>query len=155
VLEQIYLPFTYIIYRHKQLHNKIPPSMKRIACRAVGYNFSVRINLMKPPLWSSGQSSWLQTQRSGFDSRRYHFFWEVVGMERGSLSLVSTTEELLGRKNRGSGLKSENTAVGIRYADHMAPSIRKSWYWLRRQAAVPRSVYFARGLRQQSFFFWY
>jgi hypothetical protein len=46
----------------------------------------------KPPLWSSGQSSWLQ--RSGFDSRRYQIFWEVVGLEWGPLSLVSTTEEL-------------------------------------------------------------
>jgi hypothetical protein len=25
-----------------------------------------------PPLWSSGQSSWLQVQRSRFDSRHYH-----------------------------------------------------------------------------------
>jgi hypothetical protein len=51
-----------------------------------------------PPLWSSGQSSWLQIQRPGFDSRRYHIFWEVVGLERGPLSLVSTNEELLERK---------------------------------------------------------
>jgi hypothetical protein len=28
----------------------------------------------EPPLWSSGQSSWLQMQRSGFDSRRYQIF---------------------------------------------------------------------------------
>jgi hypothetical protein len=34
-----------------------------------------------------------------------------VGLERGSLSLVSTTEELLGRKSSGSGLETENTAV--------------------------------------------
>jgi hypothetical protein len=27
---------------------------------------------------SSGQSSWLQMERSGFDSRRYQIFWEVV-----------------------------------------------------------------------------
>jgi hypothetical protein len=40
----------------------------------------------------------------GFDSRRYHIFWEVVGLERGPLSLVSTTEELLGRNSIGSGL---------------------------------------------------
>jgi hypothetical protein len=46
----------------------------------------------RPPLWSSGQSSWLQIQRSGFDSRRYQIFWEVVGLERGTLSHVSTTE---------------------------------------------------------------
>jgi hypothetical protein len=52
-----------------------------------------------PPLWSSGQSSWLQIQESGFDSRRYQIFWDVVGLERGPLSLVSTIEELLERKN--------------------------------------------------------
>jgi hypothetical protein len=40
----------------------------------------------------------LQIQGSGFDSRRYHIFWEVVGLERGPLSLVSTIEELLGRR---------------------------------------------------------
>jgi hypothetical protein len=28
----------------------------------------------RPPLWSSGQSSWLQIQRFGFDSRRYQVF---------------------------------------------------------------------------------
>jgi hypothetical protein len=41
-----------------------------------------------------------------FDSRRYQIFWEVVGLERGPLSLVSTTEELLERKSNGSGLES-------------------------------------------------
>jgi hypothetical protein len=50
-----------------------------------------------PPLWSSGQSSWLQIRRPGFDSRHYHKK-KVVGLERGSLSLMSTTEELLDRK---------------------------------------------------------
>jgi hypothetical protein len=29
----------------------------------------------RQPLWPSGQSSWLQIQRSGLDSRRYHIFW--------------------------------------------------------------------------------
>jgi hypothetical protein len=32
-------------------------------------------------------------------------FWEVVGLERGPLSLVNTTEELLDRKSSGSGLE--------------------------------------------------
>jgi hypothetical protein len=50
----------------------------------------------RPPLWSSGQSSWLQIRRPGFDSR--HYQKKVVGLERGPLSLVSTTEELLDRK---------------------------------------------------------
>jgi hypothetical protein len=38
---------------------------------------------------------------SEFDSRRYHIFWEVVGLERDPLSLVSTIEELRGRKSNG------------------------------------------------------
>jgi hypothetical protein len=49
-----------------------------------------------PPLWSSGQSSWLQIQKPGFDSR--HYQKQLAGLERGPLSLVSTTEELLDRK---------------------------------------------------------
>jgi hypothetical protein len=46
-------------------------------------------------LWASGESSWLQIQRSGFDTRRYQIFWKVVGLERGPLSLVITTEKVL------------------------------------------------------------
>jgi hypothetical protein len=61
---------------------------------------------------------------------------KVVGLERGPLSLVSTTEVLLDRKVAAPVY----TAVGIRHADHVAPSIRKSWQSLRRQAAVARSV---------------
>jgi hypothetical protein len=61
---------------------------------------------------SSGQSSWLQIQRSGFDSRLYQIIWEVVGLERGPLSLVSTIEKLLERKSSGSGL--ENREYGRR-----------------------------------------
>jgi hypothetical protein len=53
------------------------------------------------PLWSTCQSSCLQIQRS----QRYKISREVVGLERGPLSLVSTTEELLERTNSGSGLE--------------------------------------------------
>jgi hypothetical protein len=56
-------------------------------------------------------SSWLQIQRSGFDSRRYEIFWEVVGLERGPFSLLSLTEELLERKSDGSGLENRDYAV--------------------------------------------
>jgi hypothetical protein len=63
-------------------------------------------NIYAPPLWSSGLISWLQIQRFGFDSLCYQIFWVVVvvvvvvvvGLERGPLSLVTTIEELLGRK---------------------------------------------------------
>jgi hypothetical protein len=40
-----------------------------------------------PPLLPSGQSSLLQIQSSGFYSRRYQMFSEVVGLERDPLSL--------------------------------------------------------------------
>jgi hypothetical protein len=58
-----------------------------------------------PPLWSGGHSSWLQIQRSGFDSRHHTIFWEAVGLERGPLGLVTTPEEVLGRKSSGFGLE--------------------------------------------------
>jgi hypothetical protein len=51
-------------------------------------------NLKRSPLWSSGQSSW-----------RCQIFWQVVGLEQGPLSLVSTTEEILGRNSRRCGLE--------------------------------------------------
>jgi hypothetical protein len=51
----------------------------------------------------SGQSSWLQIQSYGFDSRRYKMFWEVAGLERDPLCFMSTIEELLEIKYRGSG----------------------------------------------------
>jgi hypothetical protein len=53
-------------------------------------------------VWSSGESSWLQTQRSGFYSQCYQVFWEAVDLELGPRSLVSTIEELLGRNSSGS-----------------------------------------------------
>jgi hypothetical protein len=68
-------------------------------------------------------SSWLQIRRSGFDSQLYHK--KVMGLERGPLSLVSTTEELLDRKVADPAQKTETKAVGIRHDDHMVPYIRK------------------------------
>jgi hypothetical protein len=59
----------------------------------------------RPPLWSSGQSSWLHIQMSESDFRRYHIFWVAVDPERSPLSLVSTIEELLERKISCSGLE--------------------------------------------------
>jgi hypothetical protein len=45
---------------------------------------------------------------------------KVVDLERGPLSLVSTTEELLDRKVAAPVNKTENTAVEIRHADRVA-----------------------------------
>jgi hypothetical protein len=76
----------------------------------------------------------------GFGSWRCQIFWEVVGLEQGPLSLVSTIEELLGRKSSGSSLETEKMAVGICDTDHVAPSIRKCWHYVHWQAAVAQSV---------------
>jgi hypothetical protein len=62
----------------------------------------------------------------GSISGRYQIFWEVVGLERGPLSLVNTTEDLHERKVAAPIWKTENTAVGIRCTDHATYSIRKS-----------------------------
>jgi hypothetical protein len=115
------------------------------------WKFQCLISVLWPPLWSSGQSSWLQIRRPGFDSR-YYQKKKVVGLERGPLSLVSTIQQILDRKVAASGLKTENTAVGIRHTDRVAPFIRKGWQSLRWKAAVARSVQFARGLRPRSLF---
>jgi hypothetical protein len=59
-----------------------------------------------------------------------------MGLERGSLSLVSTTEELLLRKNNGSGLENREYGRRVRHADQGAPFIRKSWQSLRLQEPI-------------------
>jgi hypothetical protein len=48
----------------------------------------------------------------GFGSRRYQIFWEVVGLERGPLSLGSTAKELLGRNISGSVLENREYGRG-------------------------------------------
>jgi hypothetical protein len=91
------------------------------------------------PLWSSVQISWLHIQNSGIDSRQYQIFRKVVGLERGPLSLVSTIEELLGRKSSGSGLENRehsrrdpsrsttwhplSAKVGTNFADNRGRSV--------------------------------
>jgi hypothetical protein len=84
---------------------------------------------------------------------KYVSLMTVLSRERiGSLSLVSTIEELLGRNNSDSGLETKNTAVGNHCADHATPPIRKSWHQLRRQA-VGRSVCIVRSRTQGTKFF--
>ena len=58
----------------------------------------------------------------GFDPRRYQFFWVVMGLEWGPLSLVRSSEELLEWKSSGSRSRKQRlTAVGTRCADHVTP----------------------------------
>jgi hypothetical protein len=56
-------------------------------------------------------------------------FSEVVGLERGPLSLARISEELLEWKSIGAGSREPRlTDVVIRCADHATSSIRKSWH---------------------------
>jgi hypothetical protein len=48
----------------------------------------------------------------GFDFQRYQIFWEIVGLAWGPPSLVSTIEELLGRKSSGSDLENREHGRG-------------------------------------------
>jgi hypothetical protein len=70
-----------------------------------------------------------KSRSTGFDSQRYQIFWEVVGLERGPLRLVSIIEELLERKSNGSGLESRE--YGRRNPSHWPCGtlpIHKSWH---------------------------
>jgi hypothetical protein len=94
-------------YRFKYLYHTIPTDcLCGLVVEVLGYRF-------KGP---------------GFDSRRHQIFWDVVGLERGPLSLVGIIEELLEWKRRGSGSRKPRLmAVGIHCADNAAHSIRNSW----------------------------
>jgi hypothetical protein len=46
-----------------------------------------------------------RSRGAGFDSQRCKIFYVAVGLERGPLSLVRITEELLDRKSSGFGLE--------------------------------------------------
>jgi hypothetical protein len=79
-------------------------SRRKIHLQARNQRKSIRFGL-HTLLWSSGQSSWLQIWRSRVRFPGTTGGKKVVGLERGPLSLVSTTEELLGRNSSGSGLE--------------------------------------------------
>jgi hypothetical protein len=110
-------------------------------------NWEDRLLLLLPPLWSSGQSSWLQIRRSRVRFPGTKREKKVVGLEWGPLSLVSTTEELLGRNSSGSGL--EIREYGRRDS---SPSIRKKLA-LTSLTSGGRSVGIVRLRTEATFFF--
>jgi hypothetical protein len=61
---------------------------------------------------SSGHSSWLQIQRFRVRFPALPDFLRNGGSGTGSLSLVSTIEELLGRNNSGSSLENREYGCG-------------------------------------------
>jgi hypothetical protein len=108
--------------------------------------------------------SWSDTRRAGYLQDQCHerCTWLLhalvisalsSSLHSNSNSLVSTNEELLGRKSSGSGLEIReygcrgSTALTTRHL-----SIHKSWHYPRRQTAIAQSVLLARGLTPQSLF---
>jgi hypothetical protein len=86
----------------------------------------------RPPLWSSGQSTWLQIQRSGFYSRRNQISWKYwVWNGIHSAPWVKLRSYL------------ENREYGRRDKSRWTPwhpFSAKRWHYLRWQAAVAQSV---------------
>jgi hypothetical protein len=77
-----------------------------ITLQDIKYSFCIYIIVMSDHLCSLVvRVPGYRSRAHGFDSRCYRIFWEVVGLELGPLSLVSTTEELLGRKSVCSDLE--------------------------------------------------
>jgi hypothetical protein len=120
--------------RTASLHNKqkeLPQRSKQFSSVGHTYFFYSRGSVFKCwlehrlRLWSESLAT---DPEAGFVSRRYQIFRELVGLERGPLSLLVTSEELLGRKRSGSGLEIREYGREIRGADHVEPSIRKCWH---------------------------
>jgi hypothetical protein len=73
---------------------------------------SLCVVYIRPPRWSSGQSCWLQIERSRVRFPALTDFLRVVGLDKGPFSLVRTIEELLGRNSSGSGLENREYGRG-------------------------------------------
>jgi hypothetical protein len=105
-------------------------SRKEIVLWAIVLLFSTFINtLLRPPLWSSGQSFRLQIPTSRVRFRTLPHFLRSRGSGTGS---TQPREDTWGatwmKKYRLGSIKPRLTAVGIRCADHAISSIRKSWH---------------------------
>jgi hypothetical protein len=75
----------------------------------------------RPLLWSCDQSSWLQVLRSGFYSRRYQIFWEVVGLSGVHWATWVQLGSYLEENVAALVYKAENTVVGSRHVDYVIP----------------------------------
>jgi hypothetical protein len=69
------------------------------------WHFSLLMQARRPPLWSSGQSSWLLTQRSRVQFLELPEFLLAVGLERGPLSHCEDKWGATWKKSSGSGLE--------------------------------------------------
>jgi hypothetical protein len=87
-----------------------------------------------------GLVSGYRSRGPGFDPQRFQIFWEAVGLERGPLSLVSTTEELLGRNSNSSGQENREYGRGNPLRWPCNTLYPQKLALLRQEAAVARSA---------------
>ena len=84
--------------------------------------FCYACGMRGPPLWSSGQSFWLQIQRSRVRFPALPDFLSSSGSGTGSTQPREFNWGATWIKSSGSGLENrDSTAVGNRYADHVTP----------------------------------
>jgi hypothetical protein len=89
--------------------------------------------------WSERVSGY-RSRGPGFDPRRFQIFWEPVGLEWGPLSLVRTTEELIGINIGAPDKKTETNDRGETLRWPRNTLYQQKLALLRQQAAVARSV---------------
>ena len=84
--------------------------------------FNIHSIIQWPPLWSSGQSFWLQIQRSRVRFPALPDFLSSSGSGTGSTQPREVNWGATWIKSSGSGLENRDwTAVGNRCADHVTP----------------------------------
>ena len=101
-------------------------SLPRLIRALARYAFSSVVYILGPPLWSSGQSFWLQIQRSRVRSPALPDFLSSSGSGTGSTQHRELREVNWGATwiKKSSGCRSRKqrlTAVGTRCADHVTP----------------------------------
>jgi hypothetical protein len=134
--------FTFLKISERQSLSLLASSCCRITAYLIIHIIvTSSVNICRPPLWSSGQSFWLQIQRSWVRFSALPDFLRSRGSGTGVHSASwGELRSYLNEKERLRFTKPRLTAVGIRCANHATPSTRKGWHQLRRQAAVARSV---------------
>ena len=93
-----------------------------LCCRLIIIIIIIIIITNWPPLWSSGQSFWLQIQRSRVRFPALPDFLSSSGSGTGSTASWDQLRSYLNKKSSGfRSRKQRLTAVGTRCADHVTP----------------------------------
>jgi hypothetical protein len=87
-------------------HEKTKDDVRMVQIRSV--RFDDGVNIKGPPLFSSGQSSWLQIQRSRVRIQALPDFPSSGGSGTGSGQPLENNEELLKRKSNDSSLENRD-----------------------------------------------